>query len=111
MRHTYANTRGKERERVIERGWNRQSALHKKQQEKTTTQKATGEDQYHHSQNRTYLPMCNFSRRRQTPSTKSVSTYTRQEMRTVSMDVSNRALQMHTGVYAMVSNRALGMYI
>ena len=72
MRHTYANTRGKERERVIERGWNRQSALHKKQQEKTTTQKATGEDQYHHSQNRTYLPMYNFS--------------TRQEMHTVSME-------------------------
>ena len=86
MRHTYANTRGKERERVIERGWNRQSALHKKQQEKTTTQKATGEDQYHHSQNRTYLPVYNFSRRRQTPSTKSVSTYTRQEMHTVSME-------------------------
>ena len=87
MRHTYANTRGKERERVIERGWNRQSALHKKQQEKTTTQKATGEDQYHHSQNRTfYLPMYNFSRRRQTSSTISISRYTRQVMHAVSME-------------------------
>ena len=97
MRHTYANTRGKERERVIERGWNRQSALHKKQQEKTTTVKAIGEDQqYHHTPNfPTYqctisvgvgrLPLQNLF-----PGTQDKKSYC---------------------IYAMVTNRALGMYI